>query len=112
MRQPAGGARGLSGLAQDPAAGGGEAVQACAWCKRTTVGDRVPLKRCGWCRMFFYCSVPCQVSPPTIDPPGGTQHSKSETDPGTVASSGRTGQHIGSDAHHAQRQLRTATPTT
>ena len=76
MRQPAGGARGLSGLAQDPAAGGGEAVQACAWCKRTTVGDRVPLKRCGWCRMFFYCSVPCQVSPPTIDPPGGTQHSK------------------------------------
>ncbi|KAJ1495998.1 hypothetical protein T484DRAFT_1761020 [Baffinella frigidus] len=61
MRQPAGGARGLSGLAQDPAAGGGgDRVQECAWCKRTTVGDNVPLQRCGWCRMFFYCSVSCQ----------------------------------------------------
>lgn len=34
----------------------------CAWCKNTAADDGSPLKRCGWCRIFFYCSVQCQVA--------------------------------------------------
>lgn len=42
----------------------------CAWCKNTVADDGSPLKRCGWCRIFFYCSVQCQVGlNPTLPSP-------------------------------------------